>query len=157
MGTNVNPEDFANLYENVYKDMYRFALYTLGHKQDAEDVVSETVVDAYKGFGRLRNKEAFRPWIFKILTVKCKRKLKEYINRTVDLPPDLSLPNSMEEDLLIRQEFFNLSEEERLIISMHIFGGYSSKETGRILHMNHNTVRSRESRALEKMRARLES
>lgn len=157
MDTNINPGDFADLYGKFYKDMYRFALYTLGHKQDAEDVVSETVIDAYKGFSRLRNKESFRPWIFKILTVKCKRKLKGYIHRTVELPPDLSGESSMEKDLLVRQEFFRLSEEERLIISMHIFGGYSSKETGRILHMNHNTIRSRESRALEKMRAGLES
>ena len=39
---------FAELYESVYKDLYRFAYYTLKHPQDAEDVVSETVIDAYR-------------------------------------------------------------------------------------------------------------
>ena len=51
----------------------------------------------------------------------------------------------------MRQAFSKLEEEERLIISMHIFAGYTSKEIGRILHKNENTIRSKESRALKKM------
>ena len=39
-----DPEAFASLYEMVYKDLYRYALYMLGQKEDAEDVVSETVM-----------------------------------------------------------------------------------------------------------------
>ena len=30
---------FAQLYEGVYQDLYRFALYVLKHPQDAQDVV----------------------------------------------------------------------------------------------------------------------
>ena len=30
---------FAELYGTIYKRLYRFALYTLGNTQDAEDVV----------------------------------------------------------------------------------------------------------------------
>ena len=44
---------FGILYGRIYKDLYRFALYTMKQTQDAEDVVSETVVTAYeKLFGR---------------------------------------------------------------------------------------------------------
>ena len=32
---------FAQLYESVYLDLYRFAVYTLHHKQDAEDAVKQ--------------------------------------------------------------------------------------------------------------------
>lgn len=52
---------------------------------------------------------------------------------------------------MIRQEFFRLSDEERMIISMHLFAGYKSHEIASILHMNENTIRSKESRALKKM------
>lgn len=45
---------------------------------------------------------------------------------------------------------FELADEERLIISMHQFAGYTSREIAAILHMNENTVRSKESRALKK-------
>ena len=63
-------EAFAELYASVYRDLYRFALYTLGNPEDAEDVVSDTVTDAYAAIHKLRSVEAFRPWIFIILTNK---------------------------------------------------------------------------------------
>ena len=34
-------EAFAKLYETVYEDMYRFALYVLKDREDAEDAVAE--------------------------------------------------------------------------------------------------------------------
>ena len=39
-------EQFLELYKSVYKDLYRLAYYYLGNSQDAEDVVSETVLKA---------------------------------------------------------------------------------------------------------------
>ena len=60
-------DEFIELYTAVYKDLYRYALYVLGNREDAEDAVSEAVVDAYAEFGKLRDKGAFKGWIFKIL------------------------------------------------------------------------------------------
>ena len=152
MGDNRNQQTFIRLYEQVYQDLYRFALYTLKNTHDAEDVTGDAVADAYAGFSRLRNLDSFRPWIFKILSNKCRRKLREYMNKTVELPDDLACSrDGLEEDCQVRQAFSKLEEEERLIISMHIFAGYTSKEIGRILHKNENTIRSKESRALKKM------
>ena len=50
-------EQFLELYEPVYKDMYRLAYYYLGNAQDAEDVVGETVLKAYEKFASLRKKK----------------------------------------------------------------------------------------------------
>lgn len=151
------PGDFARLYEEVYQDMYRFALYTLRNKQDAEDVVGDAIADGYSSFHKLRQPESFRPWIFKILSAKCKRKLKEYVHKTAELPEDLSRESNLTESLHVRQAFAKLSDEERMIISLHLFGGYTSREIGEILDLNDNTVRSKESRALDKMRTWLEA
>ena len=151
---------FESHYQTVYKDMYRFALYTLRNTQDAEDAVSEAVTDAYQGIGRLRNEESFRPWIFKILTVKCKRKLKEYVNKTVDLDENQDLEAgswNVEENQDVRNAFFMLSSRERLIVSLSVFGGYNSREIGKSLLMKDTTVRSKLSRALEKMQKMLEA
>ena len=74
-------EVFLRKYEEVYKDLYRYALFALGHPQDAEDAVSEAVMDAYKGKDGLKNPEAFRGWIFRILSRKCKAKRKEYATK----------------------------------------------------------------------------
>ena len=147
-------------YRQVYRDLYRFALYTLGNPQDAEDVVSDAVVDAYQSYGKLRNQEAFRAWIFKILTAKCKRKLKEYVNKTVELEESgLAQEDrewTVEESQDVRDAFFTLSEEERLIISMSVFGGYNSREIGKSLLIRDTTVRSKLSRAFDKMQKVLE-
>ena len=151
---------FEENYRQVYRDLYRFALYTLGNPQDAEDVVSDAVVDAYQSYGKLRNQEAFRAWIFKILTAKCKRKLKEYVNKTVELEESgLAQEDrewTVEESQDVRDAFFTLSEEERLIISMSVFGGYNSREIGESLLIRDTTVRSKLSRAFDKMQKVLE-
>lgn len=150
-------QTFVRLYQSVYRDMYRFALYTLKNAHDAEDTVSDAVADAFESFRKLRSTDSFKPWIFKILSNKCKRKLKEYVNKTVELPEDLGGgPETLTEDYQVRDAFGRLSEEERLIISMHIFAGYTSKEIGQILHKNENTIRSKESRALKKMELMLQ-
>lgn len=152
MEENRDQQTFIRLYQEVYRDLYRFALYTLKNTHDAEDVTGDAVADAYENFGKLRSLDSFRPWIFKILSNKCKRKLKEYVNKTVELPDDLACRrDDMEADCQVRQAFAGLNEEERLIISMHIFAGYTSREIGKILHKNENTIRSKESRALKKM------
>lgn len=163
-------EVFLRKYEEVYKDLYRYALFALGHPQDAEDAVSEAVMDAYKGKDGLKNPEAFRGWIFRILSRKCKAKRKEYATKKV-LPLDASVEeggsleerqsfedwnfgSSMEESerVLLRQMFLSLNEEERSIIGLHIFGGYTSKEIGKILGLLPATVRSKEHRGLEKLK-----
>ncbi len=144
---------FATLYETIYKDLYRFALYTLKNPSDAEDVVSESVIDAFSQIRKLRKEESFKAWIFKILSNKCRQKFKTQHLSLEEIPwdfPDTSSSN-LETDTLIREEFFSLSNEERLIISMHLFAGYKSREIAKILHMNENTIRSKESRALKKI------
>ena len=145
---------FANLYRQVYEDLYRFALYTLKNSSDAEDAVSETVVDAFATISKLRREEAFKSWIFRILYHKCKDKLKEYTKKTVELPEDygeLATEEKVEDGAVMRALFWGLNEDDRMIISMHLFAGYTSKEIAALLHMNENTVRSKESRALKKL------
>ena len=56
----------------------------------------------------------------------------------------------------VREAYLQLTEEERLIVGLSVFGGYNSKEIGEILALNPATVRSKRSRALEKMRKSLE-
>ncbi len=146
---------FAGLYQQVYADLYRFALYTLKNKTDAEDAVSETVTDAFASIGRLRKAESFKGWIFRILYHKCKDRLREYSRKSEELPEDykeVPANECVEEGAVVRAMFFELDEEERMIISMHLFAGYTSKEIGKLLGLNENTVRSKESRALKKLR-----
>ncbi len=172
---------FAMLYELVYEDMYRMAFYMLGNGEDAQDVVSETVLAAFVSIHKLRKASAFRSWIFKILLNQCKQKRKQYATRTVsteairekafeDSPEkgrdlseltekDISAKESIskEEAMDVKDAFLQLNEEARTILAMSIFGGYTSEEIGKYLHMNANTVRTKRSRALGKLQDRLTS
>ncbi|MGN0399564.1 MAG: RNA polymerase sigma factor [Blautia sp.] len=152
-----NKEAFGALYETVYEDMYRFALYTLRNQEDAKDVVAETVADAFETIGRLRDTNAFRGWIFRILANKCKRKLKEYTKKTCAYEEyQGSVHEDLDQNLQVREVFFSLADEERYLVALQVFGGYRSKEIGTMLHKNHNTVRSKIDRALKKMEEMLQ-
>ena len=65
------------MYETVYRDLYHYALCLMKNPQEAEDAVSEVVVAAYENIHKLKKEEAFRSWIFTILTNKCKKRLKK--------------------------------------------------------------------------------
>ena len=153
-----NKDAFATLYEQIYKDLYRFALYTLKNPSDAEDVVSEAVIDAYSDIKKLRSNESFKSWIFKIVSNKCCKKIREYRRNETDIETcDLNdcFESGCEENIVVRQLFMELAAEERLIIGLHIFAGYTSKEIAKQLKMNENTVRSKESRALKKLAVKM--
>lgn len=147
-------QSFATLYQNIYHNLYRFALYTLGNPADAEDAVSDTVTDAWANIAKLRKEESFDSWMFQILHNKCRRKRREYVYKTLewtDALENATDENSLDENYHLRMLFGRLAGKDRAIISLHVFGGYTSQEIARITGMNANTVRSRESRALKKL------
>lgn len=153
-----DPEAFAALYRAYYADLYRFALYTLKNPDDAEDAVSETVIDAFATIRKLRSDTSFKAWIFKILSAKCKRQFGSRRDLSADAIENFRDGDGsvdLAELMDVRNSFFGLRDEERLIISMHVFAGYTSMEIAQILQINANTVRSKESRALKKMMEQL--
>lgn len=147
---------FARLYEMIYQDLYRFALYTLKNTPDAEDAVGDTVTDAFRQIRSLKKPEAFKSWMFKILTNKCKQRLKSYLDKTAELPEDLeAVSPDLNRKLDVQEAFWALDDEARMILSLNLFAGYTSSEVGQLLNLNENTVRSKQSRALKKMQEKL--
>ena len=139
---------FSELYAQLYQELYKFALYTMKHSQDAEDVVSETVIAAYENIKKLKKEESFRSWIFTILMNQCKKHFKQN-SETEELKDEITAEEvSQEENYDLLQAFQMLDGEERMILS-------SSEEIGHMLAMNPATVRSKKSRALEKLRKNL--
>lgn len=147
---------FAGLYAQIYKDLYRFAVCTLQNLQDAEDAVSETVLDAFAQIGTLRKPEAFKSWMFAILSVKCRRKIQSYGKAAEELPEELPQEETdWSEQMDVRQAFEQLSEEERMVLALKLFAGYSSREIGELMQLPPGTIRSRQHRALKKMEEKI--
>nr|WP_296267398.1 RNA polymerase sigma factor [uncultured Merdimonas sp.] len=150
---------FAQMYESVFPDLYRYAFCILGHPQDAEDAVSEAVMTAYGNIRKLRKPGSFKSWIFTILANICKKR-RRTMGREIHSQEDAAaeLPDQEvdhAEALDVRRAFGVLTDEEKEIIGLSVFGGYNSREIGQMLGQNANTVRSRRSRALRKMEAML--
>ena len=155
---------FAELYSAVYKELYRIALVNLKNQHDASDAVSDAVLEAFSSIKNLRDENAFKAWMIKILTVKIKRKQREYIKNRDHLT-DLDDIESVEQEkakeinyggLEIMEEFRKLNEDERLVLSLSVVSGYTSEEIAKITGSSANTVRSKAARAKIKLRKMLE-
>lgn len=150
---------FAGMYETIYKDLYRYALCMMRNPHDAEDVVSEAVIKGYERIHTLRRAEAFKSWMFTILSNVCKRRLKTIAKQSPaadetvweQLSEEAAGEDAMNLRLDLRRALAVLSEEERMIIGLSVYGGYQSQEIGKILHIKDGTVRSKRSRAIGKM------
>lgn len=149
-------ERFMELYETVYRDLYRLAYYYLGNPEDAEDAVSESVLKAYEKFDSLRRTEAFRAWIFQILINQCKSQLRKQKKMNLE---ELKEEPAYEPELgagdAVMELLSSLSEEERQIVILAVFGGYKGAEIAQMLHRQHSTIRSKYRRALKKLEQKL--
>lgn len=160
---------FGELYKDIYKQLYKFAYYMLKNEGDAEDVVSDAVMDAFSTIKNLKKDESFSSWMYQIVSNKCKKKMKEYYQkRNEDTEEELvnlaygdaegkiDWSQMKEEYFDVKECFLRLGEEERLIVGMHVFFGYKTREIADILKLKEGTVRSKESRAIQKMQKQLE-
>ena len=164
---------FMELYTMYHREMYAYACYMLNHQQDAEDVVSDTIMAAYEGIGKLRDVYRFRQWIFKILSNQCKRRRKQYADnanrvdcgspgeeqeqdRMAQVSDGRDLEKEVTDREWVQQAFLVLSEEEKYIVNSFLFGGYKGEEIAKNLGIGSSTLRSKYRRALLKMKRILE-
>lgn len=151
---------FAELYRSIYVEFYKYAYFMLGNREDAEDVVSEAVMDMYLGISGLKKEEAFRAWAFKILMIKCKLRRKQYITGDVLYQEEVGEAQVAETEepgkyLDLKDAFSKLSGEEQNILFLSVIAGYKSVDIEKMLKMKAATIRSKMSRALAKLERRL--
>lgn len=156
---------FGELYNFCYKDLYKFALYTLGNADDAADVVSDTFVDIWRGLPKLREPEAFSSWAFRILSVHCKREIGTIIKKRstfniddlIETPSDES--GSVEEDIsesaALAAAMAQLEPEERMIVVLSVLHGYTNREIAEMTGKPQGTISSKLHRTYAKLREML--
>ena len=64
-------DEFEKLLRDVSSGVERFVRYRLPSQTDADDVLQEVYLTAYRKFSGLKNKDAFKPWIISIARNKC--------------------------------------------------------------------------------------
>ncbi len=158
-------ESFGEVYQQIADDLYRVALYSLGNSHDAQDVVSETFIEAYKGIKNLRDESSFKAWIMRILSIRCKRRIGQYITGRNELDIDdfldlsdhrTGVEEKSTEKLALLNALETLTPQERQIVALAVVQGYTVRETAEILGAPQGTVSSKLHRTLKKLRAQLE-
>ncbi len=150
---------FSELYSQYATEIYRFALYMTGNTEDAKDAVQEALLSAWKSIHSLKDNSLFKAWLFKILANKCKTLLmkKNKMPDTLPVEEYEFLVDYEEEGNLIssaelKDALSTLNPPDAQIILMSVIGGFTSYELGVIYNMTPGAVRTRQKRALEKLR-----
>ena len=150
---------FGRLYETVALDLYKMALYTLGNREDAEDAVSETFIEAYKGIANLRDEASFKPWIMRILSIRCKRRIGTYVKEKGNIDLDDYVEDGVDGGESKRAEVLDamakLTPEERELVVLSVLHGYTMREIADVKQMPQGTVSSKLHRTLAKLRTML--
>ena len=106
--------------------------------------MSETVLSVYENIYSLQKDEAFRGWIFKILSNVCKKKLKvrsrqETFKLQENRDESQSVSHSdYEETIDVQNAWKILAEEERQIIALSVSEGTTAKKSARYLRNKEN-------------------
>lgn len=151
-------EAFGKLIIYYKDDLYRIVRARIGlSDDDICDIVQETILAMYSSINKLKEISSFKGWMIRILINKCNDVFrKKSIIETVSfeehgyenyLIAEPVTDSTMELESVMK----NLTYEERLIILLHYEHGYTTKEISKILNMKDGTIRSKLSRAREKI------
>ena len=157
------------IVERYEDQIFTFGLKMCGHLQDAEDIVQETFLNAFKYLNDFREETKLRNWLFKIAARVCFRKrrkkkfepelelslesfvLKDGLSSSYDIP-DLS--NNPSEQLernelkqIINKSILSLPPKYRFVFNLRDIEGFSTKEASEILGITAQTVKTRLHRA----------
>ena len=150
--TSNRPVDWEELVTQNENRLSRPARAILGCQQEAEDAVQDAFLRYLeKAPADLENPSA---WLARVLVNGCKSRLRLAWRRVGPLPDTLPAPGPEERQEL--EELFSLPPEDRAVIHLHYYEGYSTNEIAQLLGCRPGTVRSRLSRAREKLRKLLE-
>jgi RNA polymerase sigma-70 factor (ECF subfamily) len=159
-------EEIVQRYQQV---AFRTAYVITGSAPDAEDAAQEGFVKAYRALDRFRLGADLRPWLLRIVANEARNRVRSSGRRhqlelrlaegfrpgdAAPSPEAVAVAGDERRRLLTLVNA--LSEEDRLVIASRYFLELNGEETAAALGIPEGTVKSRLSRALARLRARVE-
>ena len=161
-------DDYEQLVREHQVIAFRTAYVITGSAADAEEVAQDAFVKAYRARGRFREGAPFRPWLLAIVANEARNRRRSLARRarfelhSVEERPSADAAPSPEAALLVREQraqllaaIDTLGEEQRQAVACRYLLGLSERETAAVLGCRPGTVKSRLSRALEKLEGEL--
>ena len=145
------PSQFTLLYDRHVTSVYRYLLAQVGNVQDAEDLTSQTFLEALESLPRYRGTGDFRAWLFRIARNKSIDHYRKH-RRDVSLmedddfadegleTPDTAVEQSMALASVVRH-LRALSPDRDDVISLRLFAQLEIKEIAVTLNKPETAVR----------------
>lgn len=145
-------------------ECYRLAAAIVG-PDDAADVVQDALVDAWRALARLRDPNAFEPWLRSIVVNRCRNHLRSKGRRvrTIQLDAAASIPGEVagsvrltadQHDRLDRA-FHRLSPDQRAVLALRFTLDLPVRDVALTLGVPEGTVKSRLNAAITRLRSAL--
>ena len=85
-GGRLGDDAFRALTDPFRRELHVHCYRILGSFQDAEDMVQETLLAAWRGFERYEDRDALRAWLYRIATNRCMNALRNRRRRPREVP-----------------------------------------------------------------------
>ncbi|MDM8536435.1 sigma-70 family RNA polymerase sigma factor [Desulfobacterales bacterium HSG17] len=167
-----NPKAFTEIVHRYQERLYNFGLRMCKNRQDAEDLIQDTFINAFRSLSGFKGKAKFKNWIYTIAANACLKKKRAIRNApenevnleewhqqtmeqghhsTVKMPAwaDAPLDSLLNEELSakIRKSIEKLPTKYRLVLLLRDVEGFSTDETAEMLHLSTANVKVRLHRA----------
>jgi RNA polymerase sigma factor (sigma-70 family) len=144
---------------------FRAAYLVTGSAADAEDAAQEGLLKAWRALDRFRPGAPFRPWLIAIVVNEARNRRRQAGRQAAlalrSFDPRAEGVEGSVADRAERERLLELvgrmSEDDRLAIGCRYFLDLSEQETAEALGWPRGTVKSRLSRALDRLRAEMEA
>jgi RNA polymerase sigma factor (sigma-70 family) len=158
-------EEIVRRHQNI---AFRTAWVITGSAADAEEAAQDAFVKAYRALDRFREGAPLRPWLLTIVANEARNRVRAAGRRerlalrvaeerrpgdAVPSPEAALLDHERRNELLAA--LARLSENDRRAVACRYFLELSEEETAAVLDCARGTVKSRLSRALERLRGEL--
>jgi RNA polymerase sigma-70 factor (ECF subfamily) len=159
---------YEELVERHQAVAFRVAWLVTRSTPDAEEAAQDAFVKAYRSLGRFRAGEPFRPWLLAIVGNEARNRRvaagrRERLTLRAEAERPVAIAEAVEAEALAAEErqgllaaVARLAERDRLVIGARFLLELSEAETAAALGIRRGTVKSRLSRALERLRKEVE-
>lgn len=154
-----NDDAFYILIQDRKAMLYKTAFAYVKNKQDAQDIVSDTVYKAYISIKKIKNPEFFNTWLTRIL-INCaldfikKRKKVIYMDEIHPISKE-STSVDPAQSIDMYHAIDKLEEKYKTVIILKYFQDLTLKEISEILKIPIGTVKTHLHQALKCMRIEL--
>jgi RNA polymerase sigma-70 factor (ECF subfamily) len=146
------------IYRLYYKSMYNSSLRIIGIPEEAEDIMQESFLTAFRKLKTYSGEVSFGAWLKKIVINRSLDALRKRKVLFEELHAELPVQSEAEpeEESITVEEIKSamnlLSDGYRTILSMILFEGYDHEEVSEILGIKNVTSRTQFSRARQRLR-----